>query len=805
MCAAFSINYLTKTLYPKERIAAVITSIFYLFNFFMLTILLNIGMLWTYISLPLLAALLIKITSQSQKTFTNILIFAVVFSITSSISSINMANVALILISLTAILIYQIITKRKKATEIFKKLLILSIITILVSLWWIIPIINYYILSPTQLQKEINVISWSWTHARSSFLNLFWLNGIWGWRPEYFPYYNQYMSNPILLFILFIPFNLAAAALLFKDRKQKLNLYFMLLILIFMFLAKGLHEPFSFINLALYNYIPYMNMFREPTSKFTLIMIPFLALLIGFSVSKIAKKLRINPISKLFIVSILLIFIISTYPLITNPVETKTEQIPYSTYVKIPNYWYEANEWLSNKTGDFRILITPLDDNYQVPYSWGYYGSDSFIERLIQKPVISPCYAYSYKINPNIIALIDHLRDTIKYNRTEEFETIISLLNVKYILQRNDIDYEYLASTHRDIINPDKMKTFLSSQPNIKLVKTIGKLDIYEYTKAEPYLHIFEPKNLDEYKIEITNKTILNLYWNFNSTNQLNEWKNTTLENQFGATCKLYIENQTLKFELWNSTWGWKTINSPLITAQYDAKYIFKLNIKAENAHEVHIKILEYDSNMNILHAESAYYVGDGTFNWKNIKIDYAPKEENITSLQLTIWNGHETNKPLPNKIWIDNVRIIGYVTRLNTTIIQTALETSKNNPPATILYYQKINPTKISVKINASKPFILAINEAYDPNWIAYLNGTTIHSISIFSVMNGFYINQTGYLEITIEYEPQRWFNLGCIISLTTLLACLTTLTITHIKQKRKQYQKRISPLNNPIQNKTQ
>jgi len=99
----------------------------------------------------------------------------------------------------------------------------------------------------------------------------------------------------------------------------------------------------------------------------------------------------------------------------------------------------------------------------------------------------------------------------------------------------------------------------------------------------------------------------------------------------------------------------------------------------------------------------------------------------------------------------------------------------------------------------------MLSFAESYDPLWVCYVNGEKIHSIPLYGVINGFYINQTGYLEITIEYEPQRWFNLGCIISLTTLLAYLTTLTITHIKQKRKHYQKRISPLNNPIQNKTQ
>jgi hypothetical protein len=793
--AAFSMFYLAKTVYPEAKIAAIISCIFYIFNFSILSlsIFLNIGMAWTFAFLPLLIALFIRIITQTQNVYKHTFYFAIIFAIVASISSINLADVALIVISLVSVLLYYIFFQRKKAARVLmENLTVLIIITLLLSVWWMIPILNYYVLSPsTQLQTEVNVILWSWTHARASFLNLFWLNGGWGWRPEYFSYYDFYSSNAALTVLLFVPFLLASTALLFKDEKRKFNAYLMLIILIFIFLAKGLHEPLSFVNLFLYNYIPYMNMFREPVSKFTLIMIPLLALLIGYAIDKIAKNLTQNKFNqstilpKIFTISIILIFVISTFPIVTNPIETKTEDIPYSSYIQIPQYWYKTNEWLNNQTGDFEILITPLDDYYQVPYSWGYYGSDSFLERFIQKPIISPCYTSSYTINPNTTMLMNQLRDAIKYNRTEEFETIMKLLNVKYILQRNDLDYEYMASTNRDIMKPDEMRKFLLNQPNITLVKTIEKIDIYEYTNAQPYVHIFESKQPQEYNIEISNETIVNLQWNFNSTDQLDEWKNTTLDNQFGAVCKLYLENDTLKFELWNSTWGWKTINSPLITAQYGAKYDFRLDVKGENTQDVHIKIFEYNKNMEITHAEYVYYVADGTFDWKNVQINYTPKNESTTSIQLSIWNGHETSKPFPNTIWIDNVEIQAFITKLTTANIQQALQRSTENPPATIIEYKKLNPTKITVKVNASQPFILAINEAHDPNWKAYLNGKTYNSIPIFSVMNGFQINQTGLLDVVIEYEPQNWFYIGCAISLTTLLTCTAYLAYSYTKTR--------------------
>ena len=502
--------------------------------------------------------------------------------------------------------------------------------------------------------------------------------------------------------------------------------------------------------------------------------------------------------------------------------------------------------------------------------------------------------------------------------------------------------------------------------------------------------------------------------WAFNSINDLNQWKNYTHENQFGALYSITLDNNSLKAELYNSTWGWKKICSPLIPAKYGEWYRWQLQIKAENAHKVHVKIVEYNQDKKIIGAKYVKTVGSGSFDWQTITIDYTPQSPETKYIQLQIWHGHETTQPLPNIIWIDNVKIYDlkrftepvtleipftlqetnqyiFLTRLfqnqkggkiqiqldnhnytlntkdqlnkftwkqidtlNLTkgshkIILTNLEgfnainlfalipkqeyqnaqkqlqqtlqnkriiyileaetdlyhqntttsnkyggeasngqtlelnqTSKawntieiikpgnytlairsqgnltikidkkeykinttqldwtyigpiylkkgnhtieitnpiqqpqpsqldviwlyytenknetlkdifkcDQPPAKVIKYQKINPTKYEIEVNATKPFMLSFAESYDPLWVCYVNGEKIHSIPLYGVINGFYINQTGYLEITIEYEPQRWFNLGCIISLTTLLACTTYLTITHIKQKRKHYQK--------------
>ena len=95
---------------------------------------------------------------------------------------------------------------------------------------------------------------------------------------------------------------------------------------------------------------------------------------------------------------------------------------------------------------------------------------------------------------------------------------------------------------------------------------------------------------------------------------------------------------------------------------------------------------------------------------------------------------------------------------------------------PAKIEEYKKVNPTLWKVKINAQRPFMLSFAESYDPLWEAriYKNGQkikTVKSIPLYSVINGFWIDESGDLEIVIRYKPQDWFEMGLAISALTFI----------------------------------
>jgi hypothetical protein len=751
-----------------------VASLFYVFNFFVATnLLLNIGFSWTYAFLPLLIGLLIRIVTDTENNCRNIALFCMSFTLAASVASINPPNDALILIGLSSIVFYfAFIERRIKRKYLLRNLAVTGFGTSALSIWWIVPIFNtYFASSSTLLQQGIDAISWSWTHVRASFLNLFCLNGFWGWRPEYYPFYYTYTSNWILTLMLFIPFILASTALLFKDEHRKLNSYLALAVLLFIFLAKGLHEPLSPVNLFLYESVPFMNMFREPASKFTMMIIPFLALLIGYATQRIADKFKGKSVwGKMFVIVVITIFVVSSFPIIMNPMETSTKDIPYSSYVQIPQYWYDAEAWMKTEAYGYRILIVPFDDHYHVPYSWGSFGSDEFLERFFETPVISPCYSFSYTMNPNATKLLDQLRDGIAYSRNAEVKAILGLLNVKYIIQRNDLDYAFLESNNRKMLSPDRMKRFLMNQTCIAYVKSFGELDVYEYVDAQPYVHLFAGRSQYKYEIRTAREITLNpISWDFDSATDVDSWRNTTQEDQFGARCALSADGEALKFEIRNSTWGWKTITSPLIQARYGSEYSFAFDIRARNAYQVHVKVSELDTETNWIRTEYLLYLGDGSFDWKSTHVDYVPREENVAFLQFQVWSGHETPQTLPNVIWLDNVEIEGYETRLDNGIIERALSDSVSG---CILDFSRVDQTRIDLVINASEPVVVTINEAYDPHWKACVDGEAINAVSVFSIMNGFQINRTGESHITIAYEPQEWFYVGLGVSAISALS---------------------------------
>jgi hypothetical protein len=113
---------------------------------------------------------------------------------------------------------------------------------------------------------------------------------------------------------------------------------------------------------------------------------------------------------------------------------------------------------------------------------------------------------------------------------------------------------------------------------------------------------------------------------------------------------------------------------------------------------------------------------------------------------------------------WFDNVK----VQRVNDGIYNEIA----NKPVAPKVVYKRISAEKYKVKITgATSPFVLVQSETHDPLWVARMSdGTKIDAQPFYKTICGYTISKAGNFELTIEYEPQRWYAYG----LTTVLIVL-------------------------------
>jgi len=146
--------------------------------------------------------------------------------------------------------------------------------------------------------------------------------------------------------------------------------------------------------------------------------------------------------------------------------------------------------------------------------------------------------------------------------------------------------------------------------------------------------------------------------WLFNNQIDCFTWREFTPSEQFDAKQILVCHNGILEVQLYNSTSGWKTIRSPLISVNPNHVYEFVIRIRGVSSHGVHIKMTEFNSNRELINIKYVKLVGDGTFDWKRVVFYYVPSNNSIRYVQLQIWHGHLTDKPLPNIIMIDYVKV---------------------------------------------------------------------------------------------------------------------------------------------------
>src|SRR3989338_618587 len=430
--------FLFRNIISKNIVYSLLSGIIFTTNTYFLTIFLGgqQGVAFAYALMPLVFLTFINLLRNTN------LRSSIIFSLALSLQL--LFDPRFFLLTLGSLFFYSLLQ-----SEFFKKHLLYVVITpllivFLLHSYWIIPLILFkpaFLPQGFDSLSGLKFFSFALFENTISLLHPNWPENIFGktyfMRPEF-------LIIPILAFVSLFFIDL-------KNKKEILQsrviLFFALLGLAGVFLAKGTNEPFGRVFEWLFENIPGFSLFRDPTKFYSLIALSYSILipysLFNFSVflkRKISHKILIGAFLIFWIFSLRLIFISDIFQI---------RKVPES-YVRLKDFIVEQNEF-------FRTLWIP---------EWQRYGYFSDINPAIGR--------YELLKSGSASAMIQELN-------MEESQELFSNLSVRYVIVPQDSEGEIFLSDrkyddqkYKDAVNG------LEEIPWLKKVETFGKIVVFE-------------------------------------------------------------------------------------------------------------------------------------------------------------------------------------------------------------------------------------------------------------------------------------------------------------------------------------
>ncbi len=509
--AGLAMFLLARATWPGRRWAPVLASSFYMFNVARLQMELVVHLEWLYILLPLILGLYIGMTrllysGANLPAMRRGLALAALVGLVFPVVVINLPQAIIIAAVITAgAAVSLLLAPRGVRWHVVRANLLVAGLAMLLSAWWLWPTIHYYILSlPHAVVAAVtDPASWSGTQARSSFWNELLLAPQWSWSQDFVAVYDIY-QQPLMRILLAVPAvaSLAAFGAAHHPAERRVSLVLYAALLLFLFLGKGQHVPASYLNLLAYENVPGFWLLREPWGKIAFFVVLALALLVGLGLDEIILRLslaiRRPHLAALPAALLLALFPLTMYPLFSRDLLYRASALLPSPQIQIPNYWFESATALSHEPENSRVLLTPSDTFYSVPYTWGGYFADGLADRLLPKSVVSKDYGY-IQFNPEYSQLVDRVYQALEDPAsTADPTNLLALLNIRYIFSRGDI-----AELSRPLGGPvpdPRLEVILSrleTMPAMKPYATFGPLKVYRIADEYFLPRIYVPEHLE--------------------------------------------------------------------------------------------------------------------------------------------------------------------------------------------------------------------------------------------------------------------------------------------------------------------
>ena len=169
----------------------------------------------------------------------------------------------------------------------FKFVLTATILSVIVNLYWLIPLIVSYPILSSAASTPIVFLDTKYT----TMLNVVRLIGLWTFfSAEHVPYSGVYQTSPLLLFLTFLIPILAFSSVLLRPRNRHL-LFVAISTLPILFLAKGANPPLDWVFPMLVSNIFLFRLIPNSWGYTTLLVIQY-SLLMGVACGDLVGRLR---------------------------------------------------------------------------------------------------------------------------------------------------------------------------------------------------------------------------------------------------------------------------------------------------------------------------------------------------------------------------------------------------------------------------------------------------------------------------------------------------------------------------------
>ena len=380
---------------------------------------------------------------------------------------------------------------REAARRCARALLLGTPILLLTSAYWLLPFLLQ--LNTVASGRLAAYSDWAWTQSRATLSNGFWLNDSWAWQfPQLFPYAANYDSMPLIFLRFLLPAfafaSLLVAGAVGRNRARDLRLAVLgastaLLVIV---LSVGTNPPIGAVFSFIYA-LPMGWLLREP-GRFLMVAGLAYGVMVGVSIEAVAAALPalrawarlpawMGPRPLAGAMASIVLALVPGYPLAIGAVVPEDTRVSPPGHVQVPDSWLQMAAYVDARPEPGSVLVLPGDDFYQMPYTWGYYGTDEFIPQMFTRRVLVPNDHNYSPASPAMLAGVVQASDAVTQHRWTDAAAILRALDSRFVLVRGDIDPTRFRDRH--IEPPAELRAALELAPNIRIAHVEGQLTLY--------------------------------------------------------------------------------------------------------------------------------------------------------------------------------------------------------------------------------------------------------------------------------------------------------------------------------------